>query len=295
MEEKAFDDRISAYVISADIRMLLKNWTAANGFCLPDDSFFVELRLAFIERIKKIHPFLEFVSEEELSVGIKEIVSSSKLEIVSIDKTYYVSSLKLEMTRIYDAKMDRDVGVGRRANAPSIFSQFRKIREFGVSEVMLVDDVIFSGEGISRVAKAMENFGIKVPAICAGVGIGGGVKRLRDCGILVSCVREYGEVVDEVCERDFYPGIPFSGRLMYGTRNTFMPYVLPFGNPEKWASIPSAHVQDFSRFCLLQSIRLFEEIENVSERDVYCEDIGQHIVGLPRQGVRFVEALKSVL
>jgi hypothetical protein len=110
----------------------------------------------------------------------------------------------------------------------------------------------------------------------------------------VHCVRFYEDVIDEVCERDFYPGVPMSGRLLAGVGNWGAPYIKPFGNPEKWASIPSEHVADFSWLCLENAVALFETIEQLSGRSVHIEDLDRRIVGLPESG-EYTAQLRAIV
>ena len=109
----------------------------------------------------------------------------------------------------------------------------------------------------------------------------------------MNCAHTYNQVVDEVCERDFYLGIPYSGRSLMGGENFGLSYILPFGNPEAWASIPNEYQKFFSIFCINQTIKLFEEIENSSNKIVDCSDIDRKVPNQPKIG-RYVDFLKSI-
>jgi hypothetical protein len=162
----------------------------------------------------------------------------------------------------------------------------------GVREVVIVDDVIFTGALLERIIDLLSRINVCVPLVCAGVGIAEGINRIgtkRE----IRCVRIYKEVVDEVCERDFWPGVPFSGRLLAGGRNVGVPYILPFGRPFEWASIPLRRERSFSLFCLRQTAELFGEVERVSDRVVFCRDLGREVIGLPQEE-RFVDALRQI-
>jgi hypothetical protein len=111
----------------------------------------------------------------------------------------------------------------------------------------------------------------------------------------VRSVHYFDSVVDEVCERDFYPGVLLSGRTLYGSENVGLPYLLPFGDPVNWASIPEEKKYAFSEFCLNQTIKIFEEIELSSGRPVLCRDLERNIFSIPADGIRFVDALKQKL
>ena len=159
----------------------------------------------------------------------------------------------------------------------------------------MVDDVIFSGDMMRRTAQLVKKMGIRVSAICVGIGISEGIEKLNGFGLGVYCVRKYESVVDEICERDFYPGVPMCGRSLEGDENVGVPYVLPFGKPTEWASIPVEWQESLSRFCIGQSIKLFEEIGGRSGREVSCQDLDRGVFLFPRDRTSVVESLKQLV
>lgn len=286
--KEAIDQR--PYVVSGDIISLLQQWADQKGFKLPANSFFNQLRSNFGTFMSNIFPRFEFIAEEELSCGLDTLVRKNGLYPLSLDRVYYPSGLRIDIARQVGTD-GKDQGLGRRANAHPLLEQFRQLRNSGVRQVSLVDDVIFSGDLVARVGKALNRVGMEVGAVYAGIGIQEGIDLLRSKGYKVECVRSYKSVIDEICERDFYPGIPLSGRLVDPEQNIGAPYILPFGNPGKWASIPERWQAPFSRFCLGQTIQLFEGIEKASGRAVTCADLDRKVITLPQDNSRFVEAL----
>jgi len=132
--------------------------------------------------------------------------------------------------------------------------------------------------------------------VVAGVTIGEGAKRLKkETKAELWTVIYYDEVIDEICERDFYPGVPLSGRTVKGQLNVGAPYLLPFGKPTHWASIPKEWEKEFSRFCLQQTIKLWEEIEEISGKVVRNCDLDRLPVGFNWDKTRFVENLRHLL
>ncbi|MGI8420400.1 MAG: hypothetical protein ACR2LN_07225 [Candidatus Levyibacteriota bacterium] len=282
------------YVVSADIQLLLKPWSERNDFTLPNRSFFDQLRIDFSTRMQLIFPGFELVSEDELTNGLTEMIKTNGVTPVSLDRVYYRSEPSLDLARIVDGE-GRNKGVGRRADSPVLLAQFRELTRRGLAQVALVDDVIFTGDMLERVSGVLEKMGIAVPLIYAGIGIGEGIEKLSQNGRKVLCVKEYPEVIDEICERDFYPGVPLSGRRVNTDDNTGVPYILPFGDPGGWASIPRESQGSLSRFCLIQTIKLFNEIEDVSGKLVTCSDLERKVIGLPKDKTRFVDALSAAI
>lgn len=283
------------YVVSADIQLLLQVWASENGFQLPSRSFFDSLRLQFTAFMSNIFAKFELVSEEELSEGLQALVNPNGLSVLSMDKVYYRSQPSLEVTRVVDDKGE-DMGAQSRAGALPIEQQLDAIEHLISKEVALVDDVVFSGDVVSSVISLLQHRGISVQKVCTGIAIGEGLDKVRNVfGVEIKSVRSFNQVEDEICERDFYPGVPLSGRLLAGSNNVGVPYILPFGRPGKWASIPEQRQKDFSQFCLHQTIKLFEAIEQASGKVVRCQDLGRKVFLLPQDETRFVDALRQVL
>jgi len=282
------------YVVSADIYLLMKEWAIQYGFVLPQKEFFYQLRKKFSTHLHRMFPNFELVSEDEIFRGLADLVAESDLPVISLDRVYFRSELNLEIARLVDEK-GKDRGLGHRAGTPPILQQIKKLQMSGVCEVAIVDDVIFTGALLERIINLLSRINVRVPLICAGIGIAEGINRINGTKREIRCVRTYEEVIDEVCERDFYPGVPLSGRLLVGGENIGVPYLLPFGNPESWASIPSEQTATFSKLCLHQTISLFNEIERCSDKQVFCRDLGRKVVGLPMDGMRYTDALRKIL
>jgi len=281
------------YVVSADIGSLLGAWASDAGFVMPPEDFFCEIREEADSFMRNIFDQYELVAETELATGLQELATASGLPVISLDRAYFQSKWTLEIARQVD-RDGQDRGVVSRPGTGSLIGQIRRLRADGLKEVALLDDVIFSGELLERIISVLQAHDIRVFHVVSGIGINAGLSRVRTKVNNVSCVRVYDDVIDEVCERDFYPGVPYSGRLLSGGRNVGVPYLLPFGNPQKWASVPSESAVAFSRFFISQSLSIFLEIEQVSGRYVLCSDLSRKIVGMPNQG-RFVEILSDVL
>lgn len=293
IENKEVEEQ-SPYVVSQDIGILLQKWTKERNFNFPNEEFITKLRLDFAMFMKQIFPKFESVSEDELSAGLNNLVEKTGLFPISLDRVYYQSNNGIDISRLVDAE-GKDKGLGRRRDSSPLLSQFRKLKRLGIKEAVLVDDVIFSGDLIKRITRALLNQGIEIPIICAGIAIKEGVDILSSSGKELRAVKTYDNVIDEVCERDFYPGVPLCGRSLDSNDNIGIPYILPFGNPGKWASIPEVWQKPFSQFCLKQSIKLFEGVESCSGKDVYCSDLDRKIISLPQDKTRFVNSLKKLL
>lgn len=282
------------YIVSADIYLLMKKWATQHSFVLPSREFICQLREKFSNYMSGIFTNFELVSEDEISLGLTKLVAESSLPTISLDRVYFESEQNLEIARLVD-KEGNDHGLGHRAGTPSLTQQIKRLQMSGVREVVVVDDVVFTGALLERITDLLSRIHIRVPLICAGIGIAEGINRINGTKREIRCVRTYEEVIDEVCERDFYPGVPLSGRLLVGDDNIGFPYLFPFGKPESWASIPSEQAIDFSRFCLHQTASLFDEIERYSGRPVLCRDLGRKVIGLPIDETHYADDLRKIL
>lgn len=282
------------YVVSADIQALLQRWAKARGFILPGDEFFFQLREAFSSLIGALFREFVFIPERELKEGISGLARASGMAPVSLDRVYSDFSLHLDITRVVHDSWIGDGVLGPRADAPSLDEQFRRIKEAGHDEVVLVDDWVFTGALVQMVMSALSSQGVRVPCVIAGMVTGDALAHLRPSGVGVRSLYVFKELVDGVCERDFFPGVPLSGRLAAGPTHTRVPYILPFHPTGSWASIPGENRFAFSECCLRHTMRLFEAIEQSSSREVAYRDIGYQLFGVPSslQGERYVDVLE---
>ncbi|HOX60528.1 MAG TPA: hypothetical protein PLV72_00795 [Candidatus Magasanikbacteria bacterium] len=278
------------YVISEDIYLLLSIWVREKNYTLPPKLFFENIRKEFFVYMQKIFPGLIIVPESSICSGLRSLLLHNKLPTISLERTYFAGDLSFEITRLVD-KNHVACGWGNRTGTLPIEDQLRALQNSDVSEVVLVDDVIFEGKTLKFIIDLFSSIGIRVISVYAGIGIGE-MKIVHQLVRNVNCVYLFEDVIDEVCERDFFPGVPLSGRLLINT-DYGIPYVYPFGNPIDWASIPLEHGRDFSKFCIHQTIKIFEEIERRSDRPIYCHDLARQIIGL-KTNDRFVNCLRAI-
>jgi len=286
------------YIVSADIYLLLQKWASQKGFTLPPLDFFTELRKKMVVKLEEMFGLVDFVTEEDLQEGLSYFFQRNSLPVVSLDRIYVEAEFNLELTRAVDIS-GKDVGLKNRAGTPNLEYQLDLIKAglaqtAAPAKIVLVDDVIFSGDMLMEVIEMLEKEGMEVAGVFAGIGVAEGVDKIKDKNIPVTCVYEYMEVIDEICERDFYPGVPLSGRLIANSSNIGSPYILPFGRPGKWASIPEEYQVEFSKFCWKQTSELFLAIEEYSGKKVFCYDLGRLIIDFPVNGTRYIKAIESV-
>lgn len=265
------------YVVSADGFELMRCWAEQAGYKSPSEVYFRDYTMALKVAIGEATGVdVEVVDHAELKYGLEILASRSSYPVISLDRAYLNGSPNvvghIDMTRAVDPKLN-DIGLYHRPGTPSLHEQLEQLRASEPSPIVLVDDVIFTGEGIVELAQRLEHIGRPVVGAIAGIGIRKGIETIETAGIEVTCVRPYDFVTDEVCQRDFLAATPYSGRTVVDKNGDYhtlwsAPYFRPFGDPERWASIPSDRVKGFSRFCLEHSIGLWSEVGSHSGVDI---------------------------
>lgn len=85
-------------------------------------------------------------------------------------------------------------------------------------------------------------------------------------------------IIDQICERDFYFGIAGSGiSIKKGTSICKAPYFYPYGDPVSRASIPEKSAKYFSLTCIYRSLYLWQEIERLSKREILIKELPEKI------------------
>lgn len=285
---------------------MLQEWAAQKRFVLPEPHYFNWLRNQLAQSMFQIFPGYEFVSENGLLAGLEDFARRESLSIISLDKVYYSYPPMLEISRMVDAG-GNDIGLGERAGSKPIEEQLQDLRwqlPSYTKKVALLDDILWTGEVFLFARQLLQNIEIEVVRVYAGIeiekfetkeGLRGGQWFREQTGLEVVSLFSYPEVIDQICERDFYPGVPLCGRQVAGLENTGAPYLLPFGNPVKWASIPEWGKLKFSKACLERTIHLYATIGRLSGRPVHCEDLGRNIMSLPTGKEPIVEELERAL
>jgi hypothetical protein len=295
------------YVVSSDVRGLMGKWGVETGYQVPSDDFFQGVTNNLHAVLEGYFPGgIEIIDEARLKNGINRLAAQREhlgyvrhdlpIPIISLDRAYVDHTTPnilghLDITRGVDDGLN-DIGLMPRPDARDVKSQLDHFRSDYDFPVILLDDVIFTAGGMHWLIEELAKRNRTVVKIIAGIGIRSeGFQALRNL-VDVECVREYDGVVDEVCQRDFIAGVPMSGRTVYHSSGEISsaPYFKPFGDAEKWASIPGDKIDEFSDFCMDTSIEVFRRVEHESGRSVSTSSISRLPTGT-RQGESFPTSL----
>lgn len=215
------------------------------------------------------------------------IVSLDKIYINPDDENIYF----LDCTRI----ADKNSLISRRGYKLDV--QIRDLsNKLKKRDVILADDVVFSGSVLKNIINMFNLYGINVVGVIASIC-------MKDAYDYFNLILKYGikvnylmsnDVIDQICERDFYFGIVGSGIMVYRNSRLYKaPYFKPFGNPYERASIPLEFEKKFSLGCLDRSIYLWEEIDRMRNGETMIYELPERIVDTDiNEGV--VRCLKKV-
>lgn len=288
----------SGIVFSNDIYRILNGKNALDfnykekGIIIPSKDEIDFLR----ENFKKdVHRIFEgqvvIIEEEEMQSYMYEALNTNDdIAIVSLDRIYLDEDANIEKdiyfidcTRINNSK---ELVPRRENNKISVNKQIeiisKKLKEKNQTKVVLFDDVVFSGNVLKNIINQFKRNNINVQGIRACISTEEAYKYFNeniDKGLKCGCLLG-ADVIDQICERDFYLGIAQSGISVVGEEGIIYkaPYFKPFGNPVVRASIPEKYETVFSNGCLLRSLYLWKKIEENTGKPIYMGDLPERII-----------------
>jgi hypothetical protein len=211
---------------------------------------------------------IRWVPSSTIRRNLARAIATTNLPVISLDDRYVSSASQyLGISRGIDPLLNDDGYVARRGY-PSIKEQLGKTSSLR-KEVMLVDDVLFSGEMIAWLSDSFRPYGVRIGAVAVGIAIQEGIDKLALEGIEVQAAEVFDEVEDEICERDFAV-VPGSGRCIDALAANALYFDTKNGKPDRWASISPSSTETFCVSSLKRSIDLLQ-------RDVPMELLGKFL------------------
>ncbi len=294
------------YVVTEDVVLLMERWARQSGFVLPNVKFFLTLQDALIRSLHFSFEDVLFIRAHDMQRKMRELVDvSPNAFIISVDQIYNSTAFHLESNRIADAATLEILGEAQRPGSPTLVEQIRQLPKG--QPITLVDDGCFSGDTLLRIYEMCKQERVVVANIVVGILIDRPnnhlVKAHQD--VSLHAAYEFPSVIDWVCERDFFVGVPLSGRTVGRIQSdgtveplcpdVALPYCLPFGDPVKCASIPPKNAITFSQHCLRLSRALWEAVGEASGKQVLAHDIQRIPRGVTRDDTPFVTILDQAI
>jgi hypothetical protein len=290
------------YILSSDLPVIVSQWLARDfsfqNFAWGESRrIFKKVKKTLVALLKNaLGPQVEikYISTH-LAYGRLHDLLRNDLDTpwISLDpvNTRHLAenTFQMDVTRIVKhASENKDnswepIGHGPRNPVVSVPEQVEQLRRRkNVKEVIVIDDGIWTAETMRAIETLLRKQGISVKKFVvffnlapANHGLTAPVEQI------FSVKRE--DVVDWTYERDFLPGLPFSGRTV-GTKiieqadaedhsdwpfrsvpmqgNYSAPYLELLGDPHGWASIPNHKLTEFSIGCLGLAIAVYRAIES---------------------------------
>lgn len=305
------------YLVSGDLRAIVSRWIGDNGpFYLPDKHVFEKLQTALVAKLKEIlfpdGVEVVYLHWDMLKTGMLVLISkhAGDCPVISLDDVYvekgvadiYFDSCRIVKWSKHEAQTDwfcgwTEIGRGSRTPNLGVAAQLERIVNQGRikrmqdKRVVVVDDGTWTLQSLVAFQKLLSENDIRVEKFIVGIEICPTNESQPEEEVLgrpFFWVEKYArkDVVDWVGERDFFPGIGFSGRTIgEQVENSFSsavmrehyyavpmegnygaPYLLPLGNPVAWANIPPKSAKEFSLYCLDLTIQLYQAIEAETRR-----------------------------
>lgn len=262
----------------------------------PDDPLFKEFHFGLVEKIGEALPSVRVVAYDMVELA-DEIWSQAIRLKTEISNTIIVSTCAelaatrrghiIEMNRLVDINGDI-VGFGPRPGTNLLSKQIAGIRELGRGKsVVIAEDGAFSGNTIDFLTKQFAKSRVEIAAVIVGICCSKAFENISKTfmGKLI-VIEETEKAFEWMPDHDFLPFIPNCGRVFgHMFRDEGMPlythegisfsfpYILPFGNPTKWASIPQEHAFSLSYFCLRQALEIYDHLDKLNNRRLTIRDL----------------------
>lgn len=328
---ESMEDRQGPYVVTEDVEQLLTMWADAHGFRAPSSGFFGDLRgrlVADLEQCLAVQGFRSpqvlYLRHDDLRKRAAAMLAKQPegAPFVTLDRLYFPDVERFVDVTRHVVRQDGGTwvtlpSIGVRSTCDSLSTQVRKVMlslPRGIHSIRLLDDGLWTGTTTLSVTREFEDCGIAVVDIFVALLVESlkTLERLREEGhppihtLVQTFPVEEGGVIDWVCERDFFPGVPTGGRTVspavspdgqdVGAYYLDLNGLRTIGDPVAWATLDGPSVSTFSRRRIEDCISLFEAIEDASGRSVTVSDLDRIPYGFGADlRERFVDVLRRQL
>ncbi len=298
-------------IISEDIDLILNGNNALGysykdkGIIVPSKKFIEGLRENFYKLCRETYGTdVIGVKESEMKESLEDLIKDviDKYPIVSMDEIY----IKPDNENIYSLDVTRLTGssdlvtrknpLDKNGVQKEVLKIAKELIQSGKDEIILLDDVIFSGSVVATISKFFKECGINVVGAISSISSNEAYEKFSNlkekvkCGYLMK-----DDVIDEICERDFYYGIAQSGMAKEEDGKIYKaPYFLPFGDPVARASVPKDKAKYFSNELVKLSIDLWDETNRLSNREIMNYELPERILNT-NENESVIKTLRKVL
>lgn len=246
------------YVITEDIRTISSQFSE----CRVKDVTAEHISKSIMSHCEKfVNKNVQFLYEKELTEWVAKVATPN----IVIQTFAYAEGIKskfaLNITRAVNEDLN-NIGLRPRNGYYPIEVQLKNLGLF--VDHTLLEDVIYTGERCKEIVEIGKGINVFFDKIITCVTTGNGKKMLESLNLDVVSLHHFESVSGAVCQRDFIPGFPYSGRTVFTRleRYYYVPYLLPWGNLTEWANIPKKNAVDFSKACIATAIEFWEDVNS---------------------------------
>lgn len=199
---------------------------------------------------------VEFINvKKQIEISKKEL-KKEKLNTISLD-IYIKGNYQLETSRLFELSSEQ-ISPIKMVGRPNNVSLKKQIEKIPKGNYCLIEDDIVSGNTIKNIKKLFKN---KI--------------EIKNYFILSDLLdKKYDDIIDM---RDFLIGSEESGLVIkLNNRNIRVPYLLPYVNLNKRASIPLSYQLDFSYECW----KIIKELYRKINKDMKLKDLNKDFIYL---------------
>jgi hypothetical protein len=275
------------FVLSEDIYPLMNVWARNQNRKIPSIDYFKDNTQHIVENLCAIFPRVQLIETRNLMEHFNTNINQNDC-VVSLDRAY---APLLPRAKIFYSDTCRALNV---KNEPMRYMRPEYLPEDSTQipkdrSLILLDDVIFDGRTL---AHQITTYGKeRIEKIVTGIATEKGKNFIeQQFDIPVQSAYVFHDLIDEVCERDFIPGTPLCGKPVYHSIDMpfFMgsrPYIAPFGDAEKWASIPQNHILSFSENCMALACDMWDRIGEMNNITLRNQHLPRPVYGVDQQAL----------
>ncbi len=291
------------YVVTHDVATRLQVFRS-DILAVPgrDDLVFHDFHRLLRDLMKEVLPNVDVhtIHIEELARSIRKDMGAmlSNLAIVSTCPEMaheWPESHVLQINRLFDREGEL-IGYGPRPGYPSLQKQLDVlVARLSGRPFALVEEGVFTGGSVRFMLSELSMRGASPSVLALGFCTSAIRESLQESfGGEVAVLQEVGELVDWINDHDLVPFAPGCGRILgektsegcvplriAGAGALSRPYVLPFGRPEDWASLPAEAAALISRFCLGASIGFFSRFVKADGTPITIRDLERSFPAVP--------------
>ncbi len=308
------------YIVTEDVPQLIAHWAGQRLLVAPEPEF---LRLILEELAGEIQAAL-YSSGIQANVQVlgyrgMRTALANRLRwyrdhgfvTVLFDRVYFPTDTGLRYSPTRAVLWQGGGWQGQsyqvaKAGTPPLALQAEAVARFWRSacnesmRVLVADDGVFEGASARRFFRELLRCGVPgdvLGSVLGGISLERFIEQSEEDGarLAIDAVHAYPstgpEVIDWVCQRDFFAGVPQSGRAVISApgdavalQENGQPLSAPywFGSGSlSWASIPDSAAEVFTRACARLTNRVYVRSAELSGRgSIRCGELAQLPAGI---------------